>query len=119
MDASFKQHNLDVKMLRLTVFIFEEVSDQNFVDENIKIDNTSRTCSSKRMKTQKIIASIKDQVMYNCADTRALHRLSMLHSQFSHVFSCSYRWFPMASLLCLKIHLQPTINKASLVCWLV
>jgi hypothetical protein len=42
---------------------FAEVSDQNFVDEEVKGEKESQMCNAKRTKSLAIDASSNDQVM--------------------------------------------------------
>lgn len=47
------------------VWLIAEVSDQNFIDEQIKGEKTSSICSSKILKTEKPDSSSRDQVSYD------------------------------------------------------
>lgn len=58
----FKRHIVTVEMICI-VFVLVEMSDQNFVDEDIKVEKASNTYGSKRMKTRTTDASSSDQVM--------------------------------------------------------
>jgi uncharacterized protein YccT (UPF0319 family) len=60
----FKQHNFFAIKLSGVFIILVEVSDQNFVDEDIKGEKASSSLSSKKMKTLKTDASGSDQVIF-------------------------------------------------------
>lgn len=47
----------------MLLWVLSEVSDQNFIDEEVDIERKGNTCRSKKVKTQMIDASSHDQVI--------------------------------------------------------
>lgn len=63
----FKQHFFFLYIKLIGIFIIlVEMSDQNFVDEDIKGEKASSSLSSKTLKTLKTDASGSDQVIFKC-----------------------------------------------------
>lgn len=71
-----------------------EVSDQNFVDEDIKEEKTLGSCDAKRMKALILDVANNDQVMYNAlCMPKTKFRLFSIMWQWSLNFVLSYLHF--------------------------
>lgn len=79
-----------------------EVSDQNFVDEDIKEEKTLGSCDAKRMKARILNVANNDQVMYNALCLRPSLGCSPSCGNgvlILFCLMCSFRLFHCASLL--------------------
>jgi hypothetical protein len=75
----FKQHSFFAIKLSGVFIILVEMSDQNFVDEDIKGEKASSSLSSKKMKTLKTDASGSDQVIFKFESPFHLNSSSQHH----------------------------------------